>query len=728
MSSHEPAASVRAENAGCESLQNESDAAPPNRAPAPDPSLADIAALLRSGKLESAEALCTRLERVAPKNPRVLLMLGEIAYRRRDHAKAVEMLNRVIALDPSRAAHHAHLGTALAGAGRHEEAIAAFRRALEIRPDAVWTWVRLGDLLKRVGRLKDAIAAFGRAMEIAPDFAKAHRGLGLALMRQREYERATDALRRAVEIDPSDVTAWCYFANACVGQSRMEETIEGYTTALKLAPDSATARLGLCMAQLPIIYDGEADIDARRTAYRKHLEALQAYFSDKPDDVLARAANAVGLSQPFFLAYQGRVDRELQALYGELICRLMAAAYPGWSAPLPMPEPDRNGRIRVGIVSGFFHWHSNWKIPIKGWAERLDRSRFELFGYYTQTRQDTATTAAARVFDGFRQGPRAFSDWCETIRRDDPHVLIFPEIGMDPMTAKLAALRLAPAQCSSWGHPNTSGYPTIDYFLSSDLMEPADGDNHYTEALVRLPNLSIHYSPPPVAATAMTRAELGVREDSILYWCCQSLFKYVPRYDYIFPRIAKEVDDCQFVFLRHPSDGVTWTFKARLERAFAAHGLQWDRYCVLSERLDPARFAGAMPIADVFLDSVGWSGCNTTLEAFAAGLPAVTCRGETMRARHTSAMLEMIGLRECVADTIDGYVTLAARMGTDASWRSEVAEKMVARRHTAYDDRACIEGLEAFLLRVVEKGFPLVASVNGQLSGVISTVNDNDSS
>jgi predicted O-linked N-acetylglucosamine transferase (SPINDLY family) len=87
-----------------------------------------------------------------------------------------------------------------------------------------------------------------------------------------------------------------------------------------------------------------------------------------------------------------------------------------------------------------------------------------------------------------------------------------------------------------------------------------------------------------------------------------------------------------------------------------------------------------MRVADVFLDSVGWSGCNTTLEAFAAGLPAVTCRGETMRARHTAAMLEMIGLADCIAETVDAYVTLAARMGRDTAWRSEIANKLNARR------------------------------------------------
>ena len=69
-----------------------------------------------------------------------------------------------------------------------------------------------------------------------------------------------------------------------------------------------------------------------------------------------------------------------------------------------------------------------------------------------------------------------------------------------------------------------SGY----YFLSSALMEPEDGERHYTETLVRLPNLSIHYQPPDPTTGTLTRASLGLRPETIVYLCCQSLFKYHP--------------------------------------------------------------------------------------------------------------------------------------------------------------------------------------------------------
>src|SRR6185312_6421819 len=114
------------------------------------------------------------------------------------------------------------------------------------------------------------------------------------------------------------------------------------------------------------------------------------------------------------------------------------------------------------------------------------------------------------------------------IGADAPHVLIYPEIGMDPMAARLAALRLAPVQCSSWGHPQTSGYPTIDHFLSSAAMEAEGADAFYSERLVRLPGLSTAYTPLPGAPAVVGRADLGLREDAVVYWCGQSLQKHLP--------------------------------------------------------------------------------------------------------------------------------------------------------------------------------------------------------
>ena len=72
------------------------------------------------------------------------------------------------------------------------------------------------------------------------------------------------------------------------------------------------------------------------------------------------------------------------------------------------------------------------------------------------------------------------------------------------LAVNLAAQRLAPVQCSSWGHPETSGFPTIDYFLSSELMEPRNGKDHYSEELVLLPNLSVYLEPAEIPTQAFS--------------------------------------------------------------------------------------------------------------------------------------------------------------------------------------------------------------------------------
>src|SRR5258708_7437930 len=259
-----------------------------------------------------------------------------------------------------------------------------------------------------------------------------------------------------------------------------------------------------------------------------------------------RWAGAMSSKQRFYLPSQGRNDRELQALYGSLVCKIMAGRY---TTPVLPDPPGLNEPIRLGIVSGFFRQHSNWKVPIKGWLNELNRDRFHVCGYYTSSERDSETDAAETLCDRFVHGPLSLAVWRRTILNDAPHILIFPEIGMDKLSAQLAAQRLAAAQCCSWGHPVTSGFPTIDYFISSDLMEPADAAAHYSEQLIRLPNLSTYYEPADVPSIRIDRAELGLRADAVVYWCCQSLPKYLPQFDCVFARIAAEVPDCQFTFI-----------------------------------------------------------------------------------------------------------------------------------------------------------------------------------
>jgi protein O-GlcNAc transferase len=645
------------------------------------------------GRFEEAVASFDRVIALSPGYAEAFndrgIALGEL--KRLDDALA--SFDRAIVLKPNYAEAFRNRANALRMLDRVGEALTSCDRAIALKPDSAEAFTDRANALQELRRYEEALASYERAIALRPDYAEAYYNRAIVLQQFERFEEALASYDKAIALKPDYAEALNNRGHLLKDEGRQAEALISFKRALALKPDYADAKFGLCMGQLAVLYEDEPEIAARRAAYRGALEALR-------DDVDRRKmprewADAAASTQPFFLAYQGHNDRDLASLYGSLMCRIMAERYPP-AALAPPPRPDE--RIRLGIVSGFFWHHSVWKVPVRGWLSQIDRRRFQIFGYHTGVREDDATKEAASYCDRFVRGPLSVDHWRNVILEDAPHALIHPDIGMNAVSARLAAQRLAAVQCNSWGHPDTSGFPTIDYFLSSDLMEPPEGQDHYTERLVLLPNLSIYYEPPDRQPVRLDRAELGLRPSATVFWCGQSLFKYLPQFDEVFPRIAREVGDCQFVFIRYgQGTHLDELFFRRLQRAFASVGLNAADHCVLLPRLDPHRFVAAIGQCDVVLDSMGWSGCNSTLEGLQHDIPIVTMTGSLMRGRHTMAILKMMAVEDTITETVDGYVSTAVRLARDLPWRLAIKHKISRNKHRLYRDATCVSALETFL-------------------------------
>jgi predicted O-linked N-acetylglucosamine transferase (SPINDLY family) len=611
--------------------------------------------------------------------------------------EAVESFRKALALKPDYAEAHYNMGTSLRVLARYEEALKSLDRALALRPNYVKAHNNQGAALEGLTRLTDALACYDRALALAPDFIEARKNRGRVLIGLGRADDAVENFTAALRLNPRNAEAWFERGKILLELSRNEEATTDLAQVLALSPGHAEARMAACFAELPVVYSDESEIPRRRAAYEQKLRALSA---DVDAGLLkGDLIKAIGTRHPFLLAYQGEDDRTLQQVYGGMVGRVVASRYQP-AAPPPPPAPGEP--IRVGIVSSFFYRHSNWKIPIKGWVSQIDRRRFRVTGYHLGMIHDEQTDVAAGMFDRFVHRTLDTDGWRREILADSPHVLIYPGLLMDTASLQLAAQRLAPVQCNSWGHPETSGLSTLDYFLSSDLMEPPGAESLYTEKLVRLPNLSIYYEPVEGEPVSVSREELGLRSGATVFWSAQSLYKYLPQYDDVFVRIAKAVGNCQFVFLRHFGvPRVTAITRERLNRAFAAAGLRADDYCVFLERLSQSKFVAAAGLCDVFADSIGWSGCNSALESLPHDLPIVTLRGAYMRGRHSSAILEMMGIDETIAETVDEYVSIATRLANDPAQRNALRRRIAENKHKVYRDRATVTALEEFLEHAV---------------------------
>jgi predicted O-linked N-acetylglucosamine transferase (SPINDLY family) len=644
-----------------------------------------------------------------------------LAYRRLGRLDdAAREYEAAAALRPGSAEIHSNLATTLLDLGRWAEAVAQYRLAAAQAPGNADVWYNLANALAATGPPDETEQCYRTAIALKPGFADALSNYGRWLMTRGRWAEAETHLaesltlspvqagtwnnlgivshelgraeaepcfRNAIEIDPRLADAHYNLGCLLSGHGRTDEAIACHRAALAVEPGFGKARLAVCMAQLPIVYGSEDEVRGRRRRYAAELGALADAGS---------LADAIGTSQPFFLPYQQQDDRALQAQYGRIACGAMAAAWP----PVTLAGPPAFGqRIRLGIVSGFFCDHTLFRLFLEGWLTQLDRTRFEITGLHTGRTADAVTARCAGWCERFVQGLSSMSAWRDAILSTSPHILLYPEIGIDPIAGGLAAMRLARVQCVAWGQPVTSGMPTIDHYLSSALMEPENANRHYTEKLVPLPNLGLFYTPDaPAGGGGAGRAQFGMAEDAPVFWSGQALYKYLPEYDRVFPRIAAELGACQFVFIAFAkSRAVTEAFRARLSAAFARAGLDAARHVVILPPMPQQDFVHAAGLADVILDTIGWSGGKSTLDCLAVDPAIVTLPGRFMRGRHTAAILRHIGCEATIAGSLEGYVSIAVRLARDPVWRAQVRQAVAERKHRAFGDGEYIRALETFL-------------------------------
>ena len=109
-----------------------------------------------------------------------------------------------------------------------------------------------------------------------------------------------------------------------------------------------------------------------------------------------------------------------------------------------------------------------------------------------------------------------------------------------------------------------------------------------------------------------------------------------------------------------------------------------------------------MQKADVFLDTIGFSGFNTAIQAIECGLPIITREGLFLRGRLASGILRRMGVTELITSNEAEYVNLVVRLVQDRDYRNAVQEKIIANRSILFDDLEPIRALEQFLVGQVK--------------------------
>ena len=101
-------------------------------------------------------------------------------------------------------------------------------------------------------------------------------------------------------------------------------------------------------------------------------------------------------------------------------------------------------------------------------------------------------------------------------------------------------------------------------------------------------------------------------------------------------------------------------------------------------------------LCDVMLDTLHWSGGNTTLDAIACRLPVVTLPGAFMRGRQSYGMLKCMGLNELIAHDHKDYVEMATRLGIDRAWHQQIVQQITASSDAIFAVETPLRQMEQF--------------------------------
>lgn len=721
--------------------------------------------LLQQGKSEEADALFLNAHQLNQSDVDILNLLGIRFYQKQDYKNALHFLHSANALAPD-SAHtlnnlglihntltqfqtaldfceraikkdgsipeaHNNCGNALKGLKRYAEALNAYQKAIDLRPNYAEAFSNQGVVFLEQNLPEKAIDLFAKAINIKPNLAPAHNNLGNAYTVLGYSEEAYQSFERALQTNPNYLDAYLNFGNSLKKFMQYEGAMQCYEHALKinplhsktfyllgeiyydigksalakiyltksvsLDPSDIEAQYSLAIAQIPKVAESTHEIVDSRESFANQLTALQPCNLQVPNIELAIKLIA---RHPFYLAYQAENNLSLLSTFGKL-CVQHAKVIQDNLVTVHQEVTVRN-KLRIGIVSNFFCDHPVWQAITKGWVKHLNSDNFELYLFNTDGTEDDETQLAQLKVSSYQNCGISTNIAAQIILDKNLDILLYPEIGMDTTCKALACLRLAPIQITSWGHPETTGLPTIDYYLSSDLLEPATAHDNYSEKLIKLPGLGTWCERSLSAVTEPRFQEYGIDPNLPILICAGSPAKYTPAYDQVLIRVAQRLGNCQFIFFNF-EENLTGILKKRLREALLRNQLDPDSFIKFIPFLKRDEFNGLLKNADLFLDTIGFSGFNTAMQAINHDLPVITVEGSRMRGRLASAILNKIDMSELICQNQEEYINKVVDLIQNRPFIKLIKERIGAKKHLLFDDLRPIRALEDCLVRLSKK-------------------------
>jgi protein O-GlcNAc transferase len=675
-----------------------------------------------AGNLSQAEELYTKVLSADARQFDALHMLGVLCCQRRNFDRAIALFNRALEVSPQSVDALVNLGRAQSEAGNQDNAETSYRRALAINPRFVLALNNYSIVLRKSGRPEEAIALCDKALALQPNQVLAINNRGNALFDAKRYDEALADYDRALALAPQLAQAWLGRANVCHVLRRYGAARAAVDKALYLHPHSAEAWLAYgnilskqndydgalsgydkALALDPRLADAWAGRTSVLSALKRYPETIATY--DKLLTVLPDAAYALGyrlfarMQICDWTDWHAEYERVLTGTrQNRPVCEpsillaipatpadqlRCASAYASKHHPVgPSASPPgtrhADDRIRVAYVSSDFREHPVSYL-LAGLIERHDRSKF------------TPIAVSLGRNDGSdlrRRLERAFASFIDVgVQSDVGAAKRLRSLGVDIAVDLMGftqegrpgilAARPAPLQVGYLGYAGTVGGGHLDYVLADRWVIPQEQRSCFSEQVVYLPHSFQPNDRRPIAERMPTRREAGLPEQGFVFCSFNQAFKITPDMFDVWMRLLSRIAN-SILWLQGSHAAAVANLRAAAQRS----GIDPERIVFAARLPRNEDHLARHRLADVFLDTAPYNAHTSASDALWAGLPVVTCPGETFASRVAASLLHAVGLPELIAPSLAEYEALAMKLATEPDFLAALKASLAGRRES----------------------------------------------
>jgi predicted O-linked N-acetylglucosamine transferase (SPINDLY family) len=591
--------------------------------------------------------------------------------------EALDSYNRVLQFRPNHAETHGNCGIALKDLKRFDEALKHFDRALEIRPDYTEAHSNRGIVLIELKRFDEALKSFDRVIGIRPDHAEAHYNRGIVLRDLERFDEALASYDRAIEINPEYAEAHHNRGNAMADVRRLEEALASYARAFQLKPD------------IDYLYGARLYTKMRICDWQDLKTGLAT--------VIDKIALGERIAPPFpILALSGSLP--LQKKTAEI---WMQERCPANDALPKIGRRSRHNRIRIGYFSADYHDHATAYLMAELF-EKHDRSKFERTAFsFGPDKNDDMRQRIASAFDKFidvrNQPDKEVALLARSLELD---IAVDLKGYTQDSRPGIFAFGAAPVQVNYLGYPGTMGAEYIDYLIADSTLIPEHCQQHYSEKIAYLPNsYQVNDAQRRISDRVFTREELGLPKTGFVFCCFNNNYKITPGTFDGWMRILAQV-----------AGSVLWLFEdnatasRNLRKEAEARGVDAARL-IFAQRMPLAEHLARHRAADLFIDTLPCNAHTTASDALWAGLPVLTCMGESFASRVAASLLNAIQLPELITTTQEAYESLAIELATRRKRLEQIRQKLETNRLTTplFDAALFARHIEDAYTQMVER-------------------------